>query len=81
MCDRDSKACFLAGKMVPKSILVALVTIVIATTASGTLTSEEKIELLNAHNGFRSQVYPLATNMVKLVRNQHSYQFSDTSFQ
>ena len=61
--------------MVHNSLLVALVTIVIATTASGTLTSEEKKELLNAHNAYRSQVYPLATNMVKLVRQQHNYQF------
>lgn len=61
--------------MVSNSLLVALVTIVIATTASGTLTSEEKNELLNAHNAYRSQVYPLATNMVKLVRHQHNYQF------
>lgn len=61
--------------MVHTSLLVALVTVVIATTASGLLTSEEKEEILKAHNAYRSNVYPLATNMVKLVRLQHNYQF------
>ena len=49
--------------------LVGLVTaVVVVTTVSGSLNSGEKMELLLAHNYYRSTVYPLATNMVKLVR-------------
>ena len=47
---------------------VALATvIVLATTVSGLLTSNEKKEILRAHNYFRRNVQPLATNMIKLV--------------
>ena len=47
--------------------LVVLATIVMGTT--GLLTSDEKKEILRAHNYFRRNVQPLATNMVKLVRD------------
>ena len=46
---------------------VALATIVLATTTSGLLTSNEKKDILRAHNHFRRSVQPLATNMIKLV--------------
>lgn len=32
------------------------------------LSDEEKEEILNAHNHFRGQVDPIATNMLKMVR-------------
>ena len=32
------------------------------------LTDDEKAEILNAHNHFRGQVDPIATNMLKMVR-------------
>ena len=35
------------------------------------LTDEEKAEILNAHNHFRGQVDPIATNMLKMVRTTH----------
>ena len=51
-------------------LLAVLVTITLATRVSAGLTSSEKKELLKAHNHFRSNVYPLATDMVKLVRKK-----------
>lgn len=33
------------------------------------LTSDEQIEIVNAHNDHRSKVYPLVANMQKLVCN------------
>ena len=70
-----AKFYFSLQKMASKSstfVWVALATIVIATTASAKLTSDEKKELLNMHNHYRSNVYPTATNMVKLVSRSGS---------
>lgn len=37
---------------------------------TATLTSKQKEEILNAHNYYRGHVDPIATNMLKMVRNQ-----------
>lgn len=50
-------------------IFVALTIITVATTVSAALTSSEEKELVQAHNHFRRKVDPLATNMLKMVRN------------
>jgi hypothetical protein len=53
--------------MISTRFLVGLATaVVVVTTVSASLSSIEKSELLQAHNYYRSSVYPLATNMVKL---------------
>lgn len=36
------------------------------------LSEDEKQQLLNAHNNFRSRVYPTATNMERMVRYMYS---------
>ena len=49
-------------------VFSAALLVAMATMATPQLTSSEKSELLRVHNYFRSRVYPLATNMAKLVR-------------
>lgn len=50
--------------------------IAMATMATPQLTSSEESELLRVHNYFRGRVYPVATNMVKLVRAVQSLHLS-----
>ena len=47
---------------------VAFLVLAVVCGVSGTgLSEEEKLEILNAHNYYRSIVDPVATNMLKMV--------------
>ncbi len=48
--------------------IVALVAALAVAPSKAYLTDDQKEELLNAHNFYRSRVSPIATNMARLVR-------------
>ena len=57
------------SKLLQNYALIVLVTMCCLWEVYGQgLTDSEKMEILKAHNYFRGQVDPIATNMLQLVR-------------
>ena len=52
--------------------LLCLVAVVWVQPASGKLSSDQKEEILNAHNYYRGRVDPIATNMLRMVSKKMS---------
>ncbi len=56
--------------MVTTLVIVALVAVLAVAPSSAYLSDDQKEELIDAHNFYRSRVSPIATNMARLVRER-----------